>query len=147
MSSAATTKLHFDPPGPGFWEIDAVHFPRPVTRYWAEMHPEPFQRGFSELTSFYGMLFKTLDYRYLDGFAYKTIVPVPESEIPARFQRAEEAVQGKLWREQLREWDETFKPQSIATHRASGRAAPPAAGPSSRPRARGSRRPGASPPP
>ena len=117
MSVEATTELHIDPPGPGFWEQDSVHFPRPVTRYWAEMHPEPFKRGFRELTSYYGMLIDTLDYRYLDGFAYKTMVPVPDSEVPARFQRAEEAVQGKLWREQLREWDETFKPRSIATHR------------------------------
>jgi pyruvate,water dikinase len=81
------------------------------------MHPEPFRRGFRELTSYYGMLIDTLDYRYLKGFAYKTVVPVPDSEVPARFQRAEEAVEGKLWREQLREWDETFKPASVATHR------------------------------
>jgi pyruvate,water dikinase len=117
MSSAATSELRFDPPGPGFWVQDAVHFPRPVTRYWAEMHPEPFVRGFRELTSYYGMLIDTLDYRYLNGFAYRSIVPVSDSEVPARFQRAEEAVQGKLWREQLRQWDETFKPRSIATHR------------------------------
>ena len=116
-TEVATSDLRFDPPGPGFWELDAVHFPRPVTRYWAEMHPEPFQRGFRELTSYYGMLIDTLGYRYLKGFAYKTVVPVAESEIPARFQRAEEAVQGKLWREQLREWDETFKPTSVAVHR------------------------------
>jgi rifampicin phosphotransferase len=114
---SATSELRFDPPGSGFWEQDAVHFPRPVTRYWAEMHPEPFKRGFRELTSYYGMLIDTLDYRYLKGFAYKTVVPVPDSEVPARFQRAEEAVDGKLWREQLREWDETFKPASVATHR------------------------------
>jgi pyruvate,water dikinase len=81
------------------------------------MHPEPFQRGFRELTSYYGMLIDTLGYQYLNGFAYKTIIPVAESEIPARFQRAEEAVQGKLWREQLREWDGTFKPTSIVVHR------------------------------
>jgi phosphohistidine swiveling domain-containing protein len=117
MSTEATAELRLDPPGPGFWELDAVHFPRPVTRYWSEMHSEPFGRGFRELTAFYGMLIDTLDYRYASGFAYKTIVPVADSEVPARFQRAEEAVQGKLWREQLRDWDETFKPRSIATHR------------------------------
>ena len=115
--ASATSELHFDPPGPGFWEQDAVHFPRPVTRYWAEMHPEPFARGFRELTSYYGMLIDTLEYRYPNGFAYKTVLPVPESEVPVRLERAEEASHGKLWREQLQEWDETFKPQSIAVHR------------------------------
>jgi rifampicin phosphotransferase len=115
--STEAAELRLDPPGPGFWELDAVHFPRPVTRYWSEMHSEPFGRGFRELTAYYGMLIDTLDYRYMSGFAYKTIVPVADSEVPARFQRAEEAVQGKLWRDQLRDWDETFKPRSIATHR------------------------------
>jgi pyruvate,water dikinase len=117
MSAEATNELRFDPPGPGFWEQDPVHFPRPVTRYFAELHPEPFKRGFSELTSYYGMLIGGMEFRYVNGFGYKSVFPVPESEVPARFQRAEEAIQGKLWREQLREWDERFKPQSIARHR------------------------------
>src|SRR5262249_21381651 len=40
--------LRFEPPGPGFWELDPVHFPRPATRYWIEVHPDPFQRGTGE---------------------------------------------------------------------------------------------------
>jgi phosphohistidine swiveling domain-containing protein len=117
MSAGAPAQLHIDPPGPGFWEQDPVHFPRPVTRYWAEMHPEPFKRGFRELTSNYGMLLDTMEMRYPGFFAYKTMIPVAEGELPARFQRAEAAVQTKFWREQLRQWDETFKPAAIATHR------------------------------
>ena len=93
-STETSTAIHVDPPGPGFWEQDSVHFPRPVTRYWAEMHPEPFQRGFRELTSFYGMLLDTLDMRYPEQFAYGQMRPVAESEAPARFQRAEEALAG-----------------------------------------------------
>jgi len=38
--------------------------------------------------------------------------------VPARFARAEELFEHKLWREQLREWDESRKPASIAAHRA-----------------------------
>ena len=41
--------------------IDAVHFPRPATHYWMEMHPEPFRRGFSEFTRYYGMLLEGMD--------------------------------------------------------------------------------------
>lgn len=88
-----------------------------MTRYWAEMHPEPFTRGFREFTSFYGMMIDGLDYAYINGFCYKKVAPVAESEVPARFKRAEEVFQGKVWREQLREWDETFKPRSVKTHR------------------------------
>jgi phosphohistidine swiveling domain-containing protein len=110
-------ELRFDAPGPGSWTLDSVHFPRPATRYWQEMHPEPFKRGFSEFTRFYGMLIGTLDYRYVNGFVYSSMQPAPEAEIPERFARAGEVFEKKLWREQLDEWDSKFKPESIKTHR------------------------------
>jgi pyruvate,water dikinase len=112
------TELRFDPPGPGSWGIDAVHFPRPVTRYWTEIHPDACARGFREFTRYYGMLLDTLDYQYVNGFAYSSPKPVAENEIPQRFQRAEQVFAGKLWREQLRAWDEEFKPASIKAHKA-----------------------------
>jgi phosphohistidine swiveling domain-containing protein len=116
MTMHAGTDLQFEPPGPGSWTIDAVHFPRPATLYWQEMHPEPFARGFSEFTRFYGMLIGTLDYRYVNGFVYSSMRPAPENEIPERFARAEEVFEKKLWREQLEAWDTKFKPESIKAH-------------------------------
>ncbi|HEX6711846.1 MAG TPA: PEP-utilizing enzyme [Thermoleophilaceae bacterium] len=118
MTTHAETSLRWEAPGPGSWTLDAVHFPRPATRYWQEMHPEPFVRGFSEFTRFYGMLIGTLDYRYVNGFVYSTMLPAPESEIPERFQRADEVLEKRLWRDQLEQWDSKFKPESIAAHRA-----------------------------
>lgn len=118
MSDAdAATDIRFEPPGPGSWEIESVHFPRPVTRYWTQTHPEPFRRGVRDFTSFYGMLIDTLDYAYVNGFAYMTVRPVSPEQVPERFARAEELYAGKLWREQLRAWDDTIKPASIAAHR------------------------------
>jgi phosphohistidine swiveling domain-containing protein len=118
MSSVeSATALQFEPPGPGSWNLDAVHFPRPVTRYWTEMHPAPFQRGFREFARYYGMVIDGLETAYINGFAYNTMRPAPDAEIPQRFQRAEEVWAGRLWREQLRDWDETFKPASVRTHR------------------------------
>src|SRR5436190_10009278 len=52
-------ELRFDAPGPGSWTLDSVHFPRPLTRYWQETHREPFMRGFTEMTRFYGTLLGT----------------------------------------------------------------------------------------
>ncbi|MEA2160858.1 MAG: rifampicin phosphotransferase, partial [Solirubrobacteraceae bacterium] len=86
-------------------------------RYWTEMHPEALGRGFSEFTSYYGMLLDRLAYGYVNGFAYTSPIPVAPEDAPARFQRAEEVFEKKLWREQLRQWDETFKPAAIKTHR------------------------------
>jgi phosphohistidine swiveling domain-containing protein len=116
-SAEAASELRFEPPGPGHWELDPVHFPRPLTRYWAEIHPAAFARGTGDFARFYGMLIGGLEMSYVNGFAYKLVRPVAEDEIPQRFQRAEEMFAGKLWREQLREWDETSKPASIAAHR------------------------------
>jgi rifampicin phosphotransferase len=109
--------LRFEPPGPGFFELDPVHFPRPTTRYWQETHPEAFARGTADFARFYGMLIGGLGMSYVNGFGYKFMLPLPESEIPQRFQRSEEVIAAKLWREQLREWDETFKPAALAKHR------------------------------
>jgi pyruvate,water dikinase len=117
MSAKTPSELRFDPPGPGSWTIDAVHHPRPVTRYWEETHPAAFERGFREFTKFYGLMLDTIEIAYINGFAYHSQRPVADEEVPERFQRAQELFEQKLWREQLREWEETHKPASIKAHR------------------------------
>jgi pyruvate,water dikinase len=116
-STEKTADDRFEPPGPGSWELDHVHFPRPVTRYLIENHPAAFQRGVRDFTRFYGLLIDGLEYRFVNGFVYKTVNPVAPEEVPARFQRAAEVFRSKLWREQLKAWDETVKPASITAHR------------------------------
>ena len=115
--SAVDEGLKFEPPNDGPWDLDAVHFPRPATRYWSDMHPEALKRGFRDFTSYYGMLLDTMDYQYLNGFAYISPRPIAQEQAPERFQRAEEVWAKKLWRAQLRDWDEKFKPESIRKHR------------------------------
>ena len=116
-ASDTSTKLSLDPPGPGSWEQDPVHFPRPVTRYFQETHPPSFKRGTNDFARFYGMLIDGLQMSYVKGFGYNQVLPAPDAEIPQRFQRAEQVFAQKLWREQLRDWDENCKPSSIAVHR------------------------------
>jgi pyruvate,water dikinase len=64
------------------------------------------------------MLIDGLQIAYVNGFAYNQMMPAPEAEIPQRFQRAEEALAKKAWREQLHDWDTTVKPRAIAAHQA-----------------------------
>jgi rifampicin phosphotransferase len=118
MTGSDASTVPFDPPGPGSWSLDPVHFPRPVTRYWSETHPGAFYAGTSDFASFFGMLIGGLSTAYVNGFAYIQMGPVPEEEIPARLARADEVFAGKLWREQLADWEENRKPASIAAHRA-----------------------------
>jgi rifampicin phosphotransferase len=117
MSGEVASDLHFDPPGPGSWNLDPVHFPRPVTSYFAETHPEPFRRGVHEFMEYYGTLIDTMETQYVNGFAYNAMRPAPENEIPQRFARADIVWEQRVWREQLREWDDTAKPAAIKTHR------------------------------
>ena len=115
--SHTSTELRFEPPGPGPWEQDPVHFPRPMTRYFQETHPPALRKGSNDFARFYGLLIDGLQSAYVNGFNYHQVVPAPDSEIPERFKRAEQVVAQKLWREQLRDWDENRKPASMATHR------------------------------
>ncbi|MGO9241618.1 MAG: PEP-utilizing enzyme [Bryobacteraceae bacterium] len=117
MSAATATGLRFEAPGPGFWELDPVHFPRPATRYWTEVSPASFKRGSGEFCRLYGLMIDALEMAYPNGFAYRRATPVPDSEVPQRFQRAEEVLQQKFWRQQLSEWNGTFKPAAIRAHR------------------------------
>src|SRR5262245_16652168 len=111
------TGLHFEPPGPGSWVQDSVHMPRPMTCYFQETHPSALKKGTNDFARFYGLLIDGLQMGYVNGFGYRQVLPVPDAEIPDRFQRAEQVFAKKLWREQLRDWDENCKPSSIAKHR------------------------------
>ena len=131
----STTKK-FDPPGPGCWELDMVHFSRPVSRLFAEMFPARFTAGFSTSTRLYGSLLETLEFAPSNGFMYhaargvgapkgaKGPPPKPvfklmtllHPEIRRRIATAKETFAKKRWREDLRLWDEEKKPASIKTH-------------------------------
>ena len=115
--TSTATQLRFEPPGPGPWAQDPVHFPRPLTRYFQETHPAAFKKGTNDFARFYGLLIDGLTSGYVNGFCYRQVPPAPETEIPERFKRAEQVFAQKLWREQLRDWDEKCKPSAIARHR------------------------------
>jgi len=88
-----------------------------VTRYFQEMHPAALRAGTQDFARFYGMLIDGLQMAYVQGFGYNQVVPGPEAEMPERFQRAEQTYADKLWRAQLREWDERCKPSTLIAHR------------------------------
>ena len=109
--------LEFVAPGPGTWTTDPVHSPRPHTRYKQELDPEPFVRGFRETMARYGALIGAMQPGSVHGFGYNTRLPVGPDELPERFARAAEAFERKLWRDDLRHWDEEEKPRAIARSR------------------------------
>jgi len=117
MATTTTQQLTFEPPGPGSWDLDALHFPRPVTAYWAQMHPEPFSLGFGDMTRYYGAPIQTRQIAYVNGFSYGQMTPVPPEAFPERVQRVTEVFERKLWRDHVREWEEVRKPASMRANR------------------------------
>ncbi|MDT4938908.1 MAG: rifampicin phosphotransferase, partial [Pseudonocardiales bacterium] len=117
MTTPTKQQLTFAPPGPGSWELDPVHFPRPVTAYWAEMHPEPFSLGYGDFMAYYGLPLHTRLTAYPNGFCYGQMQPVGPDAFPDRLQRAAEVFTGKVWRDQAKEWEEVRKPAAVQAHR------------------------------
>jgi phosphohistidine swiveling domain-containing protein len=113
MATSTKQQLTFEPPGPGPWDLDPLHFPRPVTAYWADMHPEPFALGYGDMTAYYGLPIQTRRAVYVNGFAYGQMEPLPEEAFPARVQRAAETFERKLWRDSAKEWQQVRKPASV----------------------------------
>jgi rifampicin phosphotransferase len=108
-------RLTFEAPGPGSWHLDAVHFPHPLSRFQAEIHPPNLVVGFRESFARYGLLVETLQFSFVHGFGYSMPVPAPPSEIPARFEAAARAYETMLWRQDLELWEREVKPAAIRT--------------------------------
>ena len=117
MATLANDRPTFDAPGPGSWDLDALHFPRPVTAYWAQMHPEPFALGYGDMAAFYGLPIQTRQTAYVSGFCYGQMAPLADEEFPNRVQRSAETFERKLWRESAQDWHEVRKPASMKANR------------------------------
>ena len=137
-SVGSSAKLTLEPPGKGPWELESTHFSRPVTSFAQPSFAEGFVRGFREGTARYGLLLDHFEPGYAGAFLYIQPVafgapagamgppPKPVLQLltrlhPAmrkRIRRSAEAIEGKLWREDLARWDEEDKPAAVARHRA-----------------------------
>jgi len=119
----------FEAPGPGAWELDTTHFSKPLSAYTSGFSSDSFERGFKEGTERYGLLMSHLKSKNIHGFSYSKPVlafapedapagPPPaeyfeQLELLARLQKGKKAIENKLWREDLKRWDDEVKPDSI----------------------------------
>jgi pyruvate,water dikinase len=119
-------------PGPGTWELDTTHFSRPISQYCSGVAGPSFERGFKEGCERYGLFLSYLKSAYIHGFCYSkpVLALVPEDappgpppdgffdqpELVARFANSKAAIEGRLWRADLKRWDEEIKPDSIRRH-------------------------------
>ena len=71
MSAFNSSQLTFSAPGPGCWEVDSTHIPRPFTVFVREAWMKAFPKGFSESTARYGSLLDHLKPAEVNGFIYQ----------------------------------------------------------------------------
>jgi len=112
----------FLPPGPGAWTQDATHFPKPMTRNFAEQYENlalmpidetPFGLGLKHV----GSALKGIVSRTVNGFVYDSTPVLAEmDELGARAARCEEFWSKRLYMKDLREFDEVWVPARLAEH-------------------------------
>lgn len=130
-------EVRFEAPGPGPWIADGTHWPRPLTRFVGKAYTDSFLKGFKEGSARYGLLLSHFDSVLINDFWYHQPVPVgapngagkpPDKqafqellaahpELRRRVAAARQAFADRIWREDLRRWDEEAKPLSIAAHK------------------------------
>ena len=129
-------ELTFEAPGPGSWEIENVHFPRPMTQVAIENFSQPFFEGFREGAARYGSMVDGPKNVAVNRFPYAQMLPAGRDsnagglppkfvfkalqllhpEFSCRKRNAAQSMADRLWLEDSREWEQVAKPANIARH-------------------------------
>ena len=108
-------ELAFEPPGPGTWQVNGTHVPRPWPHFQTALYSEQIANGFREMGRRYGLL-ADFQMPFVHGFAYFSLVPVTAEEVPQRFAAADAAFERKLWRADFERWQTEAKPAAVRAH-------------------------------
>ena len=123
----------WDKPGPGTWEHDASHSggaPGPILR---DLFEQGLQRGMSEGFALFGAPLKTMEMRWVNGKFYRRLVPLVGGDrdmkpppaaalwlatrLHPAFRREERKAKASFetrrWRDELRRWEEEWKPRLV----------------------------------
>jgi rifampicin phosphotransferase len=134
------TDATWEKPGPGTWELDQSHCgpaPGPVQR---GIYEQCLPAGIGEGMALFGSPIKTMELRWVNGKFYRRLVPqvgggrdLPPPPKPLLWlasrlhptlrqqeKRAKESFETKRWREELRRWEDEWKPALIAANLATG---------------------------
>lgn len=132
-SRGTITEPTWTKPGPGTWELDLSHAgpaPCPVQR---DIYETCIERGTAEGLELFGAPVRAMQMRWVNGKFYRRLVPLvggsrdlrpPPAAVlwlvtrlhPAfrrQEKRARESFESKRWREELRRWEEEWKPELV----------------------------------
>lgn len=130
----------FEAPGPGVWQRDEDHWPRPVPASYTEIYPDATVPYVREWTRRYGLLLDYFETAFVDGFGYARMHAVGEPgdggpsgpppkpvfwllsrlhpAIRERRKAAQRAIEERLWLSDLQQWEQEAKPAIVSENRA-----------------------------
>src|SRR5215470_14687440 len=92
-------------PSAGFWERDNSHFPLPMSRHLWELFLPVYDTGTRRGLARYGSLIDHFDFARIKGRLFlKTCLVEDATEREKRILASENAIDSKLWRLDLQEW-------------------------------------------
>jgi rifampicin phosphotransferase len=101
------------PPDAGFWELASR---QPLTALMTELWRRHRPAAIRAATRRYGLIFDRYEYSEIGGFLYMSPRFASESERADRARAAGDVMRRRLWREDLRHWDEVAKPKAKQRH-------------------------------
>ncbi len=133
-----TTTGPFVAPTAGSWELDLAHFSPDASRIVRDAMEVAMSEGMEEGFELAGAPVKTMHARFINGRFYRRLVPLvgASKDLPpppdivlkiatrlhpgfrARTKRAAVALESRFWLDELRQWEEEWKPAMVAKSRA-----------------------------
>ncbi len=119
---------------PACWELDATHFPRPVTCFWADVFPRHFGAGYRESARRCAVLLDRIEWKAFARYMYMAPVPIgaprlaaartpprpllrlylrTHPELRRRVAASRTLFERRPWRADLASWDEEMKPAAL----------------------------------
>jgi pyruvate,water dikinase len=106
--------VRWDPPGPGTWWLELEHFPRPVSRLFADLFP-PVTAGWSRGARRYGDNAAPARWGTSNDWLYYG-PPDPPPPDPTLDGVAARARAESWWRDEVRRWHDEERPRVVATN-------------------------------
>lgn len=116
MMTRTSTVLRWDPPGPGRWEPDAIHWPKPAARAAQAPFADGTGRGLASAFARHGLPLETLEMAFVNDVLFQHIVFCTGDELEQREGIAQEARANDQWRADAARWYDEVKPARLTSN-------------------------------
>jgi rifampicin phosphotransferase len=109
--------LTWEAPGPGEWNFDPVHWPKPVSRVMQEVFPASSHRGWAPGLARYGVPVDAIAIAFCNDHLYLSVAPVTDAdEVARRDAAARRAQESAAWVGDAELWERELRPARRAAN-------------------------------